>query len=60
MHPTPHQMPSPILWSQSEYLQVNQLHDAPFFRLMVDECTNPATVEELSLFLSLDGKWITC
>ena len=31
-------------------LQVNQLLDAPFFRLMAEECTDIATVEELSLF----------
>ena len=37
----------------------NQLLDAPLYCLMADEGTDIATVEELSIFLSLGGKWIS-
>ena len=40
-------------------LQVTQLLVAPFFSLMADEWTDIATVDELSVFLSLGGKWIS-
>ena len=32
-----------------EYL-LKHLHQAPFYSIMVDECTDTSTVEELSLF----------
>ena len=31
-------------------LWINQLHGAPFFSLMADECTAVATIEKLSIF----------
>ena len=40
-------------------LQVTQLLVAPFFSLMADEWTDIATVDELSVVLSLGGKWIS-
>ena len=57
MHLTPHQWLSLIseaigVWV--DQLQVNQLLDAPFSRLMAEECTDIATVGELSFFF-VDG-----
>ena len=54
MHPTPHQMISPISWRQSEWadeLQANKHLDAPFFSLMAYKCTDIATLKELSFFV---------
>ena len=62
MHPTTHQILSPISWRQSDRvwvyeLQVNQLLDAPFSRL--DECTDGCCNCRRALtFLSWGGKWI--
>ena len=35
-----------------DVLQINQLLDAPFFSLMAEECTDIATVQDLSLFVA--------
>ena len=39
-----------------------RLQQAPYYTLMADECTDVATLEEMSIFnfLSLGGKWLAC
>lgn len=45
-------------WVEESVLK--RLQKAQFFSIMADECTDVTTVEELSIFLSLGGKWLTC
>ena len=50
MHPALHQLLSQILRAIGiwvDELQVNQLLDAPFFRLMAEECTDIATGKDI-------------
>ena len=44
-------------WIEESLLK--HLHQASCFSIMADECTDIVTIEEMSVFWSLGGRWFT-